>query len=173
LGRALRPNSQFFNHDFINYSSYDIAEAFKHRHLSRGFDLDYYQISSQMDWGNSVYNLMQEVETPNGDSRIFFSTSIDVLQDPLSLDLDDFPTFGFISKAFADDNPCSDQAMNGPSSEVFWEASVKEISTLQTLRTWIQVKRQSWMNVISSTWAFKTKRFPDGLIWKLKARFCV
>jgi Reverse transcriptase (RNA-dependent DNA polymerase). len=63
--------------------------------------------------------------------------------------------------------------MNGPNSEGFWEASVKEISTLQTLRTWTQVKKQPWMNVISSTWAFKIKRFPDGLIRKLKARFCV
>ena len=28
------------------------------------------------------------------------------------------------------------------------------------------------MNVIQSTWAFKCKRFPDGLIKKFKARFC-
>ncbi len=28
------------------------------------------------------------------------------------------------------------------------------------------------MNVISSTWAFKCKRYPDGLIKKFKARFC-
>ena len=28
------------------------------------------------------------------------------------------------------------------------------------------------MNVISSTWAFKLKRFPDGLVKKFKARFC-
>ena len=29
------------------------------------------------------------------------------------------------------------------------------------------------MNVLPSTWAFKCKRFPDGLVKKLKARFCV
>ena len=29
------------------------------------------------------------------------------------------------------------------------------------------------MNVLPGTWAFKIKRFPDGLIRKLKARFCV
>ena len=28
------------------------------------------------------------------------------------------------------------------------------------------------MNVIRSTWAFKLKRYPDGLIKKFKARFC-
>jgi hypothetical protein len=29
------------------------------------------------------------------------------------------------------------------------------------------------MNVLPSTWAFKCKRFPDRLVRKLKARFCV
>ena len=29
------------------------------------------------------------------------------------------------------------------------------------------------MNVIKSTWAFKVKRYPSGLIRKFKARFCV
>ena len=29
------------------------------------------------------------------------------------------------------------------------------------------------MNVLDSTWAFKIKRFPDRLVQKLKARFCV
>jgi hypothetical protein len=169
-GRAIRPNSRFFNRDFVNYSTHDSAESFENRRL-RGFDLDYYKIS-QMDWGDSFSFLMQESNTKNGDSRRFFA-NMDVLQDPLSLDLDDFPTFGFISKASADDNPRFDQAMNGPNSEGFWEASVKEISTLQALRTWTQVKRLPSMNVISSTWAFKIKRFPDGLIRKLKARFCV
>ena len=28
------------------------------------------------------------------------------------------------------------------------------------------------MNVIDSTWAFKLKRYHDGLIKKFKARFC-
>ena len=29
------------------------------------------------------------------------------------------------------------------------------------------------MNVVDSTWAFKCKRYPDGLIKKFKAQFCV
>ena len=28
------------------------------------------------------------------------------------------------------------------------------------------------MNVLPSAWAFKIKRYPDGLVKKLKARFC-
>ena len=31
---------------------------------------------------------------------------------------------------------------------------------------------EDWMNVLPSTWAFKCKRYPDGSIRKLKARFC-
>ena len=29
------------------------------------------------------------------------------------------------------------------------------------------------MNVLPGTWAFKCKRYPDGTVRKLKARFCV
>ena len=56
--------------------------------------------------------------------------------------------------------------MNGPNAEGFWDASVKDISTLQKLNSWTQVKRQQGMNVIQSTWAY-------GLVHKLKARFYV
>ena len=34
------------------------------------------------------------------------------------------------------------------------------------------VDRSEDMNVIDSIWAFKLKRFPDGMIKKFKARFC-
>jgi hypothetical protein len=34
------------------------------------------------------------------------------------------------------------------------------------------VKREDDMNIINSTWAFKCKRYPNGLIKKFKARFC-
>ena len=39
-------------------------------------------------------------------------------------------------------------------------------------KVWDVVVRQPGMNVLPSTWAFKCKRFPDGSVWKLKARFC-
>jgi hypothetical protein len=92
----------------------------------RGFDLDYIQTTSQqMDWISSVYNLIHEGKTPNGEeSRRFFAT-MDVLQDPLSFDLDGFQTFGFISKASTDNNSCIDQALNGRNSEGLGEASVR------------------------------------------------
>ena len=40
------------------------------------------------------------------------------------------------------------------------------------MEAWEVVDREEGMNVIDSIWAFKLKRFPDGLIKKFKARFC-
>ena len=37
---------------------------------------------------------------------------------------------------------------------------------------WEVVDRTPDMNVIDSIWAFRLKRFPDGMIKKFKARFC-
>jgi hypothetical protein len=47
-----------------------------------------------------------------------------------------------------------------------------EIFTLESIEAWKVVKLENDMNVISFTWAFKCKRYPDGLIKKFKARFC-
>jgi hypothetical protein len=76
-------------------------------------------------------------------------------------------------KANAEDNPNWQQAMNGPDKAGYWEACEKEINTLIEKEAWDEVDREEWMNVLPSTWAFKCKRFPDGMIRKLKARFCV
>jgi hypothetical protein len=65
------------------------------------------------------------------------------------------------------------EAMNGPFAEGFWEACHKEIDTLVNMNVWEVVNRESWMSVIPTTWAFKVKRIPSGLISKLKARLCI
>ena len=78
-----------------------------------------------------------------------------------------------VTKADAADNPRWHDAMNGPDAAGFMEACKKEIDTLSRLmKAWEVVDRQDWMNVIPSTWAFKRKRYPDGSVKKLKARFC-
>jgi hypothetical protein len=64
------------------------------------------------------------------------------------------------------------EAMNHPSAEKFWEAAQTEIDTLNEFEVWDEVTRKPWMNVLPGTWAFRIKRFPTGLICKLKARFC-
>ncbi len=62
--------------------------------------------------------------------------------------------------------------MHGPNWDGFLNVSIIEISTLQQMEAWVQVPKG--MNVLPSTSAFKTARFPDGgLVRKLEARFCV
>lgn len=70
------------------------------------------------------------------------------------------------------DNPNWMQAMNGPFASEYWEAACIEIETLERMEAWDVVERTDDMKVLPSTWAFKCKRFPDGLIKKFKARFC-
>ena len=76
------------------------------------------------------------------------------------------------ASASKDDNPNWWQAMNGPFAEEFWKAACIEVETLEKMDSWSVVDRTDDMNVLPSTWAFKIKRFPDGLIKKYKARFC-
>ena len=56
--------------------------------------------------------------------------------------------------------------------EEFWKACLVEIETLEGMDSWEVVDRTEGMNVLQSIWAFKIKRFPDGLIKKFKTRFC-
>ncbi len=72
------------------------------------------------------------------------------------------------------DNPSWKEATQGKFADEYWKAMELEIATLETLGAWEVLKYDSetMPNVIHSTWAFKCKRFPDGLIKKLKPRFC-
>ena len=71
-----------------------------------------------------------------------------------------------------EDNPAFTEAMNGTDAAGFLEAMKTEIATLIRMKTFTVVKQEPWMNVISSVWAFKRKRHPDGRTRKLKARTC-
>ncbi len=62
--------------------------------------------------------------------------------------------------------------MRGPFAEEFWKAAVVDLETLEGMGAWDVVDQTDEMNVIDLTWAFKLKRYPDGLIKKFKARFC-
>ena len=75
---------------------------------------------------------------------------------------------------YNDDNPNWGMAMNGPFAENFWKACKVELNTLENdMNTWEYVKQTPDMHVLPGTWAFKIKQFPDGLIKKSKAQFCV
>jgi hypothetical protein len=52
------------------------------------------------------------------------------------------------------------------------KAMETKIDTLITMEEFIIVDKKKWMNVVSSVWAFKRKRYPYGSIRKLKARIC-
>lgn len=78
----------------------------------------------------------------------------------------------FITLANKEDNPTYAEAMAGPDQAGFIKAMEIEIETLTSLEVYDLVKRTPHMKVLSSVWAFKRKRYPDGSIRKLKARFC-
>jgi len=65
------------------------------------------------------------------------------------------------------------EAMKSPFADEYWKAAVKEIETLEKMGVWEVVGRPEGANVIDYTWSFTIKRFPDGLIKKFKACFCV
>jgi hypothetical protein len=62
--------------------------------------------------------------------------------------------------------------MNGPFANGFSKACELEYNTLEEKDCWDVVDRPLDRPIISGTWAFRIKRFPDGSMRKLKARFC-
>ena len=92
---------------------------------------------------------------------------------PYTNTLEEMHPMALSTKANAADHPTWEQAMNGSEAKGYWEACKKELHTLETKRdAWEVVQRQPWMKVLPSTWAFRCKRYPDGSVRKLKARFC-
>jgi len=76
------------------------------------------------------------------------------------------------TKANKEDHPDWNTAMNGPYAAGFLKACQIEYDTLIKMDCWDIVPRPTHRPVISGTWAFRIKRFPDGSMRKLKARFC-
>ena len=87
--------------------------------------------------------------------------------------LGEFHPMALAAAANDADTPNWTQAMNGPHAEGFWEACKLEVKTLEDMDVWDVVDREDWMEVIPVTFAFRIKRFPSGLVRKLKSRLCV
>jgi hypothetical protein len=51
-GRTVRPNSRFFNREFVNFSTHEGAESFEKRRI-HGFDFDQFH-NTMLDWGNAI-----------------------------------------------------------------------------------------------------------------------
>jgi hypothetical protein len=158
--RVRKPNPRFKGDEWAKYQSSRLTTQRVRAGLLNS------QFLHSLDWTTAVDSL------PEGSWKamvhnILLNTNGEGLVDwlhPLAL----------VTKANNEDNPNWSQAMNGPHSDGFWEAMATELETLvNKMDAWKNVERQSWMKVLPSTWTFKCKRFPDGLIKKLKARFCV
>ena len=66
------------------------------------------------------------------------------------------------------------QAMTGPDQAGYFTAMDLEVATLKDkMDAWDVIPRTPDMHVLPSTWTFRCKRYPDGLVRKLKAQFCV
>jgi hypothetical protein len=80
----------------------------------------------------------------------------------------------FITMANKEDNPTFKEAMTSPDAAGFVTAMEIEVTTLKELNVFDVVDRppKHLNKVISGVWAFKRKRYPDGSVRKLKARYC-
>ena len=78
----------------------------------------------------------------------------------------------FITIANKDDNPTFKEALAGLDRAGFICAMEIEVETLQQLYVYDLVQRPKQHKIISGVWAFKRKRYPNGSIRKLKARYC-
>ncbi len=59
------------------------------------------------------------------------------------------------------------EATRGKFANEYWKAMKLEIATLEAIDAW-SVADHLEHHMIASTWAFKCKRYPDGLIKKFK-----
>ena len=77
-----------------------------------------------------------------------------------------------VTMANKDDNPTFSEAMVSPDRGGFIAAMEVEVQTLIDMTAFDVVPRPINKKVIYGVWAFKRKRYPDGSIRKLKARYC-
>ena len=61
--------------------------------------------------------------------------------------------------------------MHSPITDEYYKAAISEVETLEVMNAQEVVDCTEDMNAFQSTWAFKLKRFPDGLIKKFKPGF--
>ncbi len=75
------------------------------------------------------------------------------------------------SAASKADNPSWREATRGKFAGEHWKVMKLEIASLEASDAWFVIDCSDH-RVIASTWAFKCKCYPDGLIKKFKAHFC-
>jgi hypothetical protein len=157
--RARSQNPKCFNKDkWVNYQTGSI-------------------VSPKQKVPSSLFNAMF-LQTLNWQTKWTDIKSNDLLcflgQVDCNVDFEEWNPMALQMRANAADNPSWEEAMNGPDQSGYWKAMESKLKTLEHNKdSWDVVDKEDFMNVLPSTWAFKCKRFPDGTVCKLKARFCV
>ena len=159
IRRSRKPNKNYQGDEWVN-----LADASR-RKVTLGKMNQ--QFLAGLQWANLVDSLKSDQfsRTWNKECAPYYDeeTGLQDYLDPIIL----------AAKANAEDNPTWHEAMNGPLKEGYSKAADAEIDALEHKDAWDVVEREEFMNVLPGTWAFKCKRFPDGSVRKLKARFCV
>lgn len=158
-GRVRKQNPKYFGDDFANVAELG-KKKIKHSALDR-------QFFAGLKWAEAI-------DTLKGDNfgRMWREACEPFYDHETGLQ-DDLHPMILAAKANSEDNPNWNEAMNGPLRQGYWKAAENEIVALENKDSWDVIDRTEEMNVLPSTWAFKCKRFPDGSVRKLKARFCV
>ena len=107
------------------------------------------------------------------DARILLAQLDDATDPDTGLVDFDYHPILLAAKMSSEDTPNWNEATGGENSMGYWEAMQLEYDVLIDKQGWLEVDRTPAMKVLLSTWAFRCKRFPDGTVKKLTARFCV
>jgi hypothetical protein len=163
LGRDMRRRKANTKYDSQDWATYQ--EILKQK-VSGSVITDAFLQS--LDWDKSVMFLKST-------DFLAFTRANDVNRDPKDGSDEWVHPLSLAAQANASlaDTPNWYQAMDGFHAEGYKEAMQVEYETLFSKHAWTEVKRDKWMNVVPSTWAFKWKRYPNGSVRKLKARLCV
>jgi hypothetical protein len=147
--RRRKANSKYGSQDWATYQ-----ETLKQK-VSGSFLT--YAVLQSLDWYKSV-TFLKSVDF------LAFTRANEVNQDPEDGSDEWLHPFSLAAQAKTSsaDTPNWYQAMNGVHAEGYKEAMQVEYDTLLSKHAWTDVKREKWMNVVPSTWAFKCKRYTDG-----------
>ena len=98
--------------------------------------------------------------------------------DPEDNDVEWSHPFSLGAKASSDDEPTlrAIQRMSAIEQDEWYESMETELAALRRKKTFTEIDRSSvpaGKQIVKSTWAFRRKRRPNGMIYKLKSRFVV
>ena len=155
--RDRRANPRYHGDDWVNWM-----------HWRKSYPSPEVSFAIRLDWSTPA----------STDEMHHYESLISLHTDAQSGLLNDSIPLLFSAKASDADSPTLREILALPDDEernAWIEAMYLELDQLQDKGTFVVVDRSEAGNrqVVPSTWAFKRKRYPDGSIMKLKARFCV